>query len=137
MPRIFDNIDLSLLPALQETLQLSERADFCVGYFNLRGWKLLDSYVEGWSGAGRCCRLLVGMQKLPHDELREAMSLLDSQDGIDHQAAIRLKRRLAEEFRQQLTMGAPTNEDEAGLRRLAAQIRAKKVVVKLFLRHPL
>ena len=34
-------------------------------------------------------------------------------------------------------IGIPTNEDEIGLRRLAAQIRAKKVVVKLFLRHPL
>jgi superfamily II DNA or RNA helicase len=34
-------------------------------------------------------------------------------------------------------LGIPTNEDEAGLRRLAAQIRAKKVIVKLFLRHPL
>ncbi len=36
-----------------------------------------------------------------------------------------------------MTIGAPTNEDEAGLRRLAKQIRAKKVVVKLFLKHPL
>ncbi len=138
MPRIFDNIETSLLPALQETLELSDRADFCVGYFNLRGWKELDSYIETWSGGkDHCCRLLVGMQKLPQDELREVMRLSRADSGMDNQTAIRLKKKLAEEFRDQLMVGAPTNEDETGLRRLAAQIKAKKVVVKLFLRHPL
>ncbi|MCC7291848.1 MAG: hypothetical protein IT449_07295 [Phycisphaerales bacterium] len=109
-----------------------------MGYFNLRGWKQLDSYVERWAGGeGRCCRLLVGMHRLPQDELRDALSLVKADVGIDNQTAIRLKRKLAEEFRQQLTVGVPTNDDETGLRRLAAQIRAKKVIVKLFLRHPL
>ncbi|MBU4414159.1 MAG: NgoFVII family restriction endonuclease, partial [Proteobacteria bacterium] len=138
MPRIFDNIEKSLLPALQETLELSDRADFCVGYFNLRGWKELDSYIETWSGGkDHCCRLLVGMQKLPQDELRQVMRLSRADSGMDNQTAIRLKKKLAEEFRDQLMVGAPTNEDEIGLRRLAAQIKAKKVIVKLFLRHPL
>ena len=138
MPRIFDNIEQSLLPALQKTIELSDRADFCVGYFNLRGWRRLDSYIENWSGGpGRCCRLLVGMHRLPEEELREALSLTKRESSIDNQTALQLKKRIAEHFRDQLTIGIPSNEDEAGLRRLAAQIKSKKVIVKLFLRHPL
>ena len=138
MPRIFDNIDQSLLPALRETLAISERADFCVGYFNLRGWKAIDEFVNRWAGGpGECCRLLVGMQRLPQETLRDSLTVAKGADGIDNQTAILLKKRLAAEFREQLMVGTPTNVDEAGLRRLAAQIRAKKVVVKLFLRHPL
>lgn len=138
MPRIFDNIETKLLSALQKTLTLSNRADFCVGYFNLRGWKYLDSHIENWSGGeGNCCRLLVGMQKLPKDELRQALQISKNDIGIDNQTALRLKKSLAEEFRQQLTIGTPTNADELGLRRLADQIKDKKVVVKLYLRHSL
>ena len=77
------------------------------------------------------------MQRLPHEELREALSLLDRPAGIDNQTANRLKVQLAEQLRQQLTMGVPTNADERSLRQLANQLRSKKVVVKLFLRHPL
>ena len=40
-----------------------------------------------------------------------------------------LKKRLAEEFSEQLTVGAPANEDETGLRHLAAQIKTKKVLL--------
>ena len=120
MPRIFDNIENSLLPALQQTLQVAERADFCVGYFNLRGWRTVASQVDRWAGgAGQCCRLLVGMHVTPTAELRRALSSGRSEDGaetLDNQSASREKRRMAEEFRQQLMFGAPSNQDEAGLR---------------------
>jgi superfamily II DNA or RNA helicase len=137
MPQVFDNIDQPLLPALQGALRLSDRADFCVGYFNLRGWKELDSHIQHWSETDGACRLLVGMQKPPQDQLREVLSLMSRDQGMDNQSAIRLKKQLAEEFRRQLTFGAPNNEDEAGLRRLAQRLKEKKVVAKLFLRHPL
>ncbi len=138
MPRIFDNIDDGLLPALRSTLKVSQRADFCVGYFNLRGWQRIDGLIDAWAGGdGACCRLLVGMQRVPQDELQRALSLLPDQGEMDNQTASRLKSRIASEFREQLTLGAPTNGDEAGLRRLSAQLRAKKVVVRLFLRFPL
>ena len=139
MPRIFDNLEAasSLLPALRETLALSSRADFCVGYFNLRGWGGLAPYVDDWNPNGGPCRVLIGMQRLPHEELRQFLSLLDKPTGMDNQTAHRLRVQLAEQLRQQLTIGIPTNADERTLRQLAAQLRAKKVVVKLFLRHPL
>lgn len=138
MPRIFDNIDRALLPALRESLALARRADFCVGYFNLRGWRQVDRLVEEWQGGdGHCCRLLVGMQQMPQDQLRSAMSLMQGEQEIDQATAIVLKRKIAQDFRDQLMVGIPTNEDEAGLRRLAAQITANKLMVKLFLRHPL
>ncbi len=138
MPRIFDNIDQHFLPSIRQTLQGASRADFCVGYFNLRGWKLIDDLFDAWPGTVESrCRVLVGMQRLPQDELQQAFSLTGQDTIIDNQEALRLKRKLAEEFRAQLTLGAPTNRDEAALQRLSAQLKSGKVVVKLFLRHPL
>jgi superfamily II DNA or RNA helicase len=138
MPRIFDNIEQQLLPALRDALGLSERADFCVGYFNLRGWKTIDALIDKWTGGeGQQCRLLIGMQRLAQEELRQAYSLLPQGEQMSNQAVIRLKRRLAADFRAQLAFGAPCNEDETGLRRLSAQLKSQKVAVKLFLRHPL
>jgi Helicase conserved C-terminal domain/PLD-like domain len=137
MPRIFDNIENHLLEALQDTLKVSQHADFCVGYFNLRGWQYLDRLMEHWQGgATGTCRLLIGMAERPEDELRKLFSLRGGQE-IDQSTVVRLKQRMAQEFRQQLVMGAPTNQDQEGLHRLSAQLKAKRVVVKLFLRHKL
>jgi hypothetical protein len=138
VPRIFDNIELPLLPALRDTIKLSYRADFCVGYFNLRGWRRIGDLIEAYMGnQGACCRLLVGMQSLPADELNASFSLISHHRGIDNNAIILLKKRIAEEFRQQLTIGAPNDSDEQGLRRLSYQIKTGKVIVKLFLAYPL
>ncbi len=89
LPRIFDNIESGLLPALRQTLQISERGDFCVGFFNLRGWKSIDDLISAWPGgeSGQC-RLLVGMQRLPQDELRAALSAGQEEAALDNQTAL-------------------------------------------------
>ena len=138
MPQIFDNIEKHLRDALVEALKRAKRADFCVGYFNLRGWGQLAPFIDGWPGGeGSCCRLLIGMHQTPQEQLRRDLSVYRDQPEIDQATALMLKRKLAREFREQLTLGMPTNEDEAGLRHLARQLKERKVIVKLFLRHPL
>lgn len=70
MPKIYDNINNHLTTGLNETLEVSNRTDFCVGYFNLRGWKEVADKIDNLSGetiveanndVHRICRLLVGM----------------------------------------------------------------------------
>jgi hypothetical protein len=101
MPRIFDNIDQQLLPTLKTTLGVSHRADFCVGYFNLRGWRQLDEHIEEWAGGeGECCRLLVGMEVLPRQEMEAAYRIIKTDGDLDNQTAVRLKKQMAEQFRR-------------------------------------
>lgn len=138
MPRIFDNIELPFLPSLETMLGTANRADFCVGYFNLRGWYSLGKVVdERFTGEDEsACRLLIGMQTLGEDEIRQVYSLV-KEEGLDAAKAIQLKKRMAMEFRKQLTIGAPTEMDEYSLQRLAKQLRSGRLIVKLFLKNSL
>jgi superfamily II DNA or RNA helicase len=138
MTRIFDNIEQDLLTTLRGTMQVSKRADFCVGYLNLRGWQAVDDLVQPWNpDDGQVCRVLVGMQRPPHEEIRELYRQTAEGGLIDNATASRLKMQFAAHLREQITLGIPTGQDEAGLRRLAKQLRAKQLVVKLFLPYPL
>ena len=64
MPRIFDNINESLLPALQSACRLRP-CDFVsvISIFVI----ITHDYVEV-AAARNCCRLLVGMQALPEED---------------------------------------------------------------------
>ncbi|MCK9195426.1 MAG: phospholipase D-like domain-containing protein [Syntrophales bacterium] len=145
MPTIYDNITKVLTDGLKETLKLSSRADFCVGYFNLRGWKEIHTEIECLPGdwiveskdqVQRYCRLLVGMQKNPVESVREQYRDIKS-DTIDQSEVVKIKKKLARDFREQLTIGIPSSADEAALRHLSKQMSEGKTVVKLHSRHPL
>jgi len=146
MPTVFDNIQTPFLEndegnGLKDALKVAKRGDFCVGYFNLRGWSCIDKVVQQWpqptdNAHLPPCRLLVGMQRLPHEQLRYWLSDEDERDP-DNKTLNRLKKDAAKEFRNQLTFGQPTDKDEAGLRRLAKQLQSGQLRVKLFLRHAL
>src|SRR4051812_49327470 len=92
MPTIFDNIRNILASGLNSYLQNVNRADFCVGYFNLRGWKEIANKIDELRGANvqengemvlRHCRLLVGMIKAPIDEIK-ALFAEQAEDEIDN-----------------------------------------------------
>lgn len=121
-----------------------KRVDFCVGYFNLRGWKLIVDQVNNLPGDYvdengdnelRTCRLLIGMYRHHEDYIRQLYGKGDILP--DANMVLRCKLQIAIDFRKQLLLGLPTKQDEWTLRRLSAQLKEGKVVVKLYLREPL
>ena len=70
MPKIYDNINNFLSKGLNETIQLSVRGDFYVGYIDLIRWHELADQInifsriqvaENDSTQIRNCRFLVGI----------------------------------------------------------------------------
>lgn len=146
MARIFDNIDIKFEEGLKKVIgsQGVKRVDFCVGYFNLRGWNLVINEIDQLPGnyvdeegknVFRTCRLLIGMHRPPEDYIRKLYSKND--ELPDSEMVQRCKLQIALEFKRQLLLGLPTKQDEWTLRRLSTQMKEEKVCVKLYLREPL
>ena len=137
MPTIYDNIENILSDELTNAFDAAYKADICVGYFNLRGWNSFENHVDKFLGGEDAqCRLIIGMHATPQQLIKTHYSKVKS-ESIDNQTEIRLKRELAQEFRTQLTLGYPSNADEKTLKKLADQLRAEKLVIKLFVAHSL
>ena len=145
MARIYDNIEMKFTEGLQGIITNVgvKRVDFCVGYFNLRGWNIVVDQVDTITGdfvyeddkrIFRKCRLLIGMHQ-PSDEL--IRQLYTEQQLPDANYVSQCKLAIAHDFRRQLQLGFPTKQDEFTLRRLSAQMKDEKVCVKLYLREPL
>ena len=145
MARIYDNIETKFTEGLQGIITNVgvKRVDFCVGYFNLRGWNIVVDQVDTLTGdfvyeddkrIFRKCRLLIGMHQ-PSDEL--IRQLYTEQQLPDANYVSQCKLAIAHDFRRQLQLGFPTKQDEFTLRRLSAQMKDEKVCVKLYLREPL
>lgn len=146
MSRIFDNKELHFTEGLQRAISTYgvKRVDFCVGYFNLRGWDLIIDQIDQLPGdfvdeeretVHRTCRLLVGMHQPPHELTRWLYgkgNFIPDREYVNSQ-----KLKIAREFRRQLLIGLPTAKDEITLRRLSQQLKDKKVCVKLHLSYPL
>ena len=148
MAQIYDNLNQKFIDGLRGIIGNIgvTRADFCVGYFNLRGWKCISDLIEELPGDYvsetikdeeennyRYCRLLIGMQKAD-DELLQTLYSLSENLKMDSEKVQRAKRSIVENFRRQLVIGIPTVDDEKALRELYHQLDMKKVIVKLYLK---
>ena len=145
MARIYDNIESKFAEGLQGIVTNVgvKRVDFCVGYFNLRGWGLVvdqvdmltgDYVYEGDKRLFRKCRLLIGMHRPAEELIRQ---LYTEQPLPDANYVSQCRLEVARNFRRHLQLGIPTKQDEFTLRRLSEQMKDEKVCVKLYLREPL
>ena len=146
MARIYDNLETKFTDGLQGIISNVgvKRVDFCVGYFNLRGWNLIVNEIDQLSGdfvyeqnnrIFRTCRLLIGMHRPDEDLVRSLYSGKKQLPDAEYVQKCRIA--IARDFKKQLLLGLPSKNDEWTLRRLSAQMKEEKVCVRLYLREPL
>ena len=84
MAQIYDNIEVKFTEGLRGIISSIgvKRVDFCVGYFNLRGWNLVVDQIDNLPGDNvyendekrfRTCRLLIGMHRPPEELIRSVL----------------------------------------------------------------
>ena len=132
MPTIYDNIEKDLLEGLKDALAVSQRGDFCVGYFNLRGWqKIADSVDKVKRRAGEpACRLIVGMHGGGDKDVRRFYGT--SNNETTQKQVTESKRRFAEALKRQVTLGLPTYADGQSLKKLRTHLREGVLRVKFY-----
>lgn len=149
MAIIIDNLseDRKFWTILQSAIreQGVSRVDFCVGYFNLRGWDFIADEIDRLTGCDvvegddgpihRTARLLIGMQETIDDEVRRRYG--HSQWAPDSDSVQRYIPKIVKNFREQICYGSSSRRDEETLRTLRRQMEEGKVCVKLHLRHRL
>lgn len=140
MPKILDNIGERLGDELLRTLESSHSLDTAVGYFNLRGWRLIAEAVDDLSGREDerrpTARVLVGITEDPGAEMRRLAAGRVPQI-VDNKTANLLREDAVADFRLQLQVGVPTAGDEAALRALQRQIDEGIVEVRVHTAHRL
>lgn len=138
LSRIVDNGVVTLAVALNEVLPHSVAFDACVGYFNLRGWRLLRDSIgqmQEADGSRPAVRLLVGMAMSADDALRQALE--GGMPAVDRPTAVRRSEQAVLGFAQQLVWGIPTKGDESALRQLRRDLENGLLQVKFAAREPL
>ena len=141
MSKIYDNIGDG--QKFKEILQAAiaeeniKRMDFCVGYFNLRGWDFIANEInelEGdWIYEGedndnrvfRTARLLIGMQRAPEEIIRMKYR---KNFWIDSDYVQKCRRKIAEDFRKQLLIGNTSTRDEITLKYYVSNLKTRRYV---------
>ena len=96
MPQIFDNLELKLLEGLHAVFPAATAYSFCVGCLNLRGWDQLTELFEGLPGGdeAQACRLLVGMQRTPEEQMKALAGLKQMGQPLDCPTSRNISTRL-------------------------------------------